>query len=313
MEIVYVVRKLQFPLAEGNKKQAWELAKVFSRKHNVTVIHFGEKSFFKEDIPIVAFHSFKQNTIDVIHFISPTIKELFHCRTLQAKKRVISLYDGKIGGFFGVMPNLLLWWFKLDTAILYSRRQLPRLRNYVIVPPLKPKFKQKKKKTKQPSLLFMHVLIWVKGIHVLLKAFHLLKRKDLKLKLVAIKNPAGIKKQKQIEVVEGFVDAEAELSKAWIYLYPVVKATRTLAVPLSFIEAIQCGTPFIGTTVGAIPDYFDKKFLVPPNDPEQLARKIEDILDHYSAYRKHLKHALKKKWTNEDVVRKLERIYKGNI
>jgi glycosyltransferase involved in cell wall biosynthesis len=46
-------------------------------------------------------------------------------------------------------------------------------------------------------------------------------------------------------------------------------------------EAMACGVPVISTSGGALPEVVgDAGVLVPPGDPEALARAIRDLLDH---------------------------------
>jgi D-inositol-3-phosphate glycosyltransferase len=54
------------------------------------------------------------------------------------------------------------------------------------------------------------------------------------------------------------------------------------------LEAMACGTPVIGSNVGGIKysvSHGNTGFLVPPNEPEILARRILEIVDNSSLYR----------------------------
>ena len=79
-------------------------------------------------------------------------------------------------------------------------------------------------------------------------------------------------------ILKKVVNAQEELSKAWIYLYPIRSARETFSVPLSLIEAIQVGTPYITTNVGGVLEYFDEIHAVPAGDAGELVGKIEEFI-----------------------------------
>ena len=151
-----------------------------------------------------------------------------------------------------------------------------------------------------------------KGIKEVLKAFTIVRRKIPKVQLVIA--DSGITQNriiyKQIQkmnrgdiILKNIVVPEEELSKTWIYLYPLNTARETFSIPLSLIEAIQTKTPYISTKVGGIPEYFDSRTLVPPRNPESLAEKILELI------RKPIVYPLKKEMSNEEVIKKHLKLY----
>ena len=51
-----------------------------------------------------------------------------------------------------------------------------------------------------------------------------------------------------------------------------------------FAEAMACGLPIIGTTAGAVPEFFGKPefgILVPPGDITRLAQTLDYMLDNH--------------------------------
>jgi glycosyltransferase involved in cell wall biosynthesis len=104
-------------------------------------------------------------------------------------------------------------------------------------------------------------------------------------------------------IVKKKVDPADELSRAWVYLYPIRQVQETFSVPLSFIEAMQVGTPFIGTNVGGIPEYFNKECLIPPGDVQALVKKIKSIL------REKKTGTLKKRIDNAQTIQQFIRLY----
>ncbi|GAB3061890.1 glycosyltransferase [Micromonospora schwarzwaldensis] len=57
-----------------------------------------------------------------------------------------------------------------------------------------------------------------------------------------------------------------------------VMPSRTEGLPKALIEAMACGLPAVGTTVGGIPELLPPGHLVPPDDPDALAHAIATLL-----------------------------------
>ena len=49
-------------------------------------------------------------------------------------------------------------------------------------------------------------------------------------------------------------------------------------MPRSLIEAMARGLPAIATNVGGVPELLSSNFLIEPNSPKKLARKIEEFI-----------------------------------
>ena len=56
-----------------------------------------------------------------------------------------------------------------------------------------------------------------------------------------------------------------------------VMPSRAEGLPRALVEAMARGCPCIGSNVGGIPELLSAEDLVPPNDPEALARKIMEV------------------------------------
>lgn len=79
-----------------------------------------------------------------------------------------------------------------------------------------------------------------------------------------------------------FVGWVKDLGSALYELSAVVLTSINEGTPVSLIEAMAAGVPVISTAVGGVPDVLDNgRFgtLVPPSDPEALAKAIVDVLD----------------------------------
>jgi glycosyltransferase involved in cell wall biosynthesis len=152
-----------------------------------------------------------------------------------------------------------------------------------------------------------------KGIEDLIEAFLLLRRKIKGLRLVVA--DSGITTNNKIKrrlerlsrrgdvILKGIIQPEVELAHSWVYVYPIRHPQETFSIPLSLVEAQQVGTPAISTAVGAIPDYFRAEMLVPPKNPEALARKIGDFIESPTVY------PLKQQFDNSDVTEQFLKLY----
>jgi glycosyltransferase involved in cell wall biosynthesis len=56
-----------------------------------------------------------------------------------------------------------------------------------------------------------------------------------------------------------------------------VMPSRQEGLPRAMLEAMARGCPCIGSNIGGIPELLVAEDLVPPNDPEVLARKIMEV------------------------------------
>jgi glycosyltransferase involved in cell wall biosynthesis len=77
-------------------------------------------------------------------------------------------------------------------------------------------------------------------------------------------------------VFRGSLSSEAvreELSSADLFVMP----SRSEGLPRALIEAMAAGLPAAGSDVGGIPELLASSCLVPPDDPEALAKLIRDL------------------------------------
>jgi len=159
------------------------------------------------------------------------------------------------------------------------------------IPPLIPIVERTCEKREKPRLLFMSHMEESKGIDDVLDAFVIVKEKIKDLVLVIADSGLSERSEvydkiKKIEgiVLKKVVNPQDELSKAWVYLYPIRSAKETFSVPLSLIESIQVGTPYITTKVGGVLEYFDERSAVNPESVEELAKKIHKLIEKPVVY-----------------------------
>ena len=86
-------------------------------------------------------------------------------------------------------------------------------------------------------------------------------------------------------------------------------------MPLSLLEAMAAGCPAVATSVGGVAEVLDHGkvgLMVPPNDPEALARAIGECLDHPNQARQRAADAqafAEQKYGMETMIRKWEEVY----
>lgn len=322
MKITYVLSMLKFPIVEGTVSQAWNLAKAMKNEGFEVEIRVFDEIFKKEckdGVTIIRgpWKKILRLNTDVLHFFNAgrkhTIKMFFYSLLLsKSKKRILTVISGGESSVWknGIITKFIKIFFRIDQLISFSYFKNKEFKKF---DPLKPNFRKVSSKSKNPTLLYMHFLKVYKGFFDVVEAFRLAKKQIPKLSLIVCTPDKRIKefsrKYKDVKF-KGVIDPEKELSKAWIYLYPIQTSLRTLAVPVSLIEAVQTKTPFISTKVGLIPQYFNDFFLVQPRNPKKLAEKIIHFIKNHSKINPD--NALKKKWTNKQVIDAYKKTYLFN-
>ena len=336
MKIIYYVHDLQFPLREGIRKQAWWLAQAMQKEgHQVEIISTSNYNakIMREGIPVTytkpwKIKSARKISVDVIHYlIHPTPMIVPFLLFAKTKAQYLTIHDGALNLFWK-----RIWWPLLSPIInrkikkitVQTEYQLGLLQKsllqipFIKIAPLLPPPQQKEKgikKNKIPTLLFMSHLHSSKGINEVLKAFQIVRSKLSKVQLVIA--DSGITKNKVIYrylqkinhgdiILKKVVIPEEELAQAWIYLYPLTTPRETFSVPLSLVEAIKAGRPYLSTNVGGIPEFFDQNSLIPPQNAELLAQKILELI------KKPIVYPLKKEINPKEVITDHLQLYAGN-
>ena len=184
-----------------------------------------------------------------------------------------------------------------------------------------------KKEKEDNMLLFVGRITYGKGLHVLLKALHYLKQST---HLVIIGPPdwdqtyydnlfstivRRISREGKHKITYlGALDRADIIEwyqRASIFVLPSFYEGS----PVTVLEALSCETPVVATSVGGIPEVIrnhEHGVLVPPNNPQKLAKAIQYLLDDKDARTKMGKEGRKrviKFFSLEVVVEKLCDIY----
>ena len=331
MKITYYVHDLKFPLVEGIRKQAFWLAKEMKKQgYDVAIVSTSSKkqTIIRDGVKIIYgnFLSIRKQKTDIMHYlIHPTPYIVPLLLSTKAKKSILTFFGGNLNAFhkhFWTKPMIWLVNKKISIITAQTNNQLKLIKKTGLKPkvklimPLMPHFKRNSKKSKEPTILFMSHLSKIKGILDLINAFKILKKQIRDAKLVIagsglIEEKDVKEKIKQIKkqfpediILKGIVDPESELSKSWLYVYPIQSAQETFSIPLSLIEAYQTKTPCLVSDVGGINEFFDKKTLIKPKSPAQLAEKIIELIKKPKLYRP------LKEFNNTKVINRFIEIYK---
>ena len=138
-------------------------------------------------------------------------------------------------------------------------------------------------------ILFIGGLKYVKGVDVLIEAFHILCRrfKNLQLRIVG----DGKMRDKLMERINllnlnshvkilgymPYYSVKDQLSEASIFVVP----SRSEGLPNALLQAMAAGLPIVATRVGGIPSLIrdgENGLLVTAGNPEELAEAIEKLL-----------------------------------
>ena len=330
LKIIYYVHNLEFPLREGVRKQAWWLAKLMKEQgHNVEIICTRKKSkltnkITKDNIPITYGSPLQISKVeaDIIHYIThPTPLIIPLLLRAKVNKSILTMFDGHLNEFWK-RPWTPILNFLINKKVNHITLQTEFQKNLYKETKLTPKttqnfpflkrFSRTFPKSTTPTLLFMTHMLESKGIHDVLDSFVIARKSLSNLKLIIA--DSGMTKNKEIYkkinninqgdiILKKVVNPQDEMSKAWVYLYPIQTAKETFSIPLSLIEARDTKTEFISTIVGALPEFFNRDSLVPPKNPEELAKKII----HKISSREKTK--LKLSWNNQQVLEKFKELY----
>lgn len=141
----------------------------------------------------------------------------------------------------------------------------------------------------EPIILFVGNLETVKGVDVLVEASAALARDGLPFRCCLIGHgPLKRTLERQIAShgLEGRVKLlgprpHVELPDWYRSATVCVLPSRSEGVPNVLLEAAACGTPFVASRVGGIPEiaHLGAGRLVPPGEPELLAKALASFLD----------------------------------
>ncbi|HEX8523951.1 MAG TPA: glycosyltransferase [Tepidisphaeraceae bacterium] len=144
-----------------------------------------------------------------------------------------------------------------------------------------------------PVILFVGQLVNVKGIDTLISACAILAQRHVEFRTLLIgEGPLREQLQNQINALHLQDRVKLIGGKPHHQLPHYFRAATTFVlpshsegVPCVLLESAACGTPFVASRVGGIPEiaHLVESRLVPPRSPEQLAAAIHEIIIYRAA------------------------------
>lgn len=138
----------------------------------------------------------------------------------------------------------------------------------------------------EPLVTFVGNLVPVKGVDVLIRALGIVHRRGVRFRCVLVGDGANRGAYERGVVSEGIAERVRFAGSVGLDRMPLwhrasdllVLPSRSEGIPNVLREAQACGTPFVATRVGGVPEIGDAASLVPPNDPEAMAQRIVEFL-----------------------------------
>lgn len=177
-------------------------------------------------------------------------------------------------------------------------------------------------KSNEEWILYIGRISKEKCLNILLEAVDLVMKKRLNLKLLIIgdgpyKNKFQ-KKCKEKNIIHriyfsGIIPNKDLLESGIIKKMKLfVTASTSENQPMTILESIMFGLPIIGVDAKGIPELIDNNgFIVPPNNPEIMAKKILEILENRAIQKKFSERSLElsKKYDIKITTNKIEELY----
>jgi glycosyltransferase involved in cell wall biosynthesis len=151
-----------------------------------------------------------------------------------------------------------------------------------------------------PIILFVGNLLPVKGLDVLVEASFLLKKDGVKFSCLLIgqgpmrdrleRQIASLQLQEQVHMLG--VKPNEELPEWYRAATLFVLPSRSEGLPTVLREAAACGTPFVASSVGGIPEiaHLVPSRLVQPEDARGLAHAIREMIERPINHKECLDH-----------------------
>lgn len=125
-----------------------------------------------------------------------------------------------------------------------------------------------------------------KGLHVLLQALRICTDEGLAVSLHVLGDGIHRAEYQQMTADLSLDDhvrffGHVNSGQVWQHLQDsdlFVMPSLTEGLPRAMLEAMACGVPCVGSSVGGIPELLDAQHTVPPGDPVALAAKLRQVL-----------------------------------
>ncbi len=297
--IVSEQKDYKFPLAEANRKQIFEEAKlegqnceilIITKKNESNLIVKGVKISFVKRIGLIKKILYLRSFNRIRYIGNIGISSILVGFFTAFKENSMNITDG---GIFSTVHRVkLLCLLARVTPFLYREFNIYTQHQLKILIGISSKYKNKlnitmpildrgvhfqnTSKGKPPTILYMSHISEFKGFDTVLYIYENLKKELPDLKLIVANNGVmsdkvlleklhSYKTQYKDDIIlKNKVDPYKELSQCSLYIYLFKKENGTFAFPLSLYESLLCGTPFLGPKLEGVNEFFDDFFLSNP-------------------------------------------------
>jgi len=312
--IISEQKDYKFPLAEANRKQIFEEAKlegleceilIITKKGGPDFVVEGIKISFVERIGLIKKILYLRSFNRIRYIGNIGISSVLVGFFTAFKENSMNITDGGI--FSTVRRVKLLRLLAKITPFLYREFNIYTQHQLKILLEVSSKFKNKvsvtmpildrkvyfqnTSKDKPPTILYMSHISEFKGFDTVLFIYENLKKELPNLKLIVANN--GVMSDKTLLeklysyktqykddiILKNKVNPYKELSQCSLYIYVFKKENGTFAFPLSLYESLLCGTPFLGPKIEGVGEFFDDFFLENPDNKKLCALKAAKLIN----------------------------------
>ena len=349
MKIGIIVKEFPPNIIGGTETQAMRLAEQLSKGHNVTVFtkrYYAKKNYEHSGgyqivrVPNIVFNTFLSTltfVLLVIPYVSINKCDFIICMMVYpngflgyilnkiAGTPYISWIRG--GDWYFIQNNKVKMWIvskvvqksykypiitqteiiKRDVLSVFPDANIKVIPNGVVIPG---------KIAKGNKIYFVGSLIQRKGIENLIEAM-----KEIDRELVIVGDGPEREKLRDLCIkyrvncdFKGYINPwniQQELMNARVLVLPSVKGE---GLPNVVLEAMSVGLPVVATNIAGIPDVVKEGgtgFIVEPANVDELASKINEIVNNQSLWKKMSENSLKEveNYSWENTIKKIEEVY----
>ena len=337
INVLYIV-------ADDNVKN-YEICSFHDYELNTTIVYF-KRGVFKYLNYFIAFvkgfqflKDKKKLKFDIVHMniIHPGIWQALYLKWRYKIPYVVSenwhgFQDLTKYNLSFLEMKLIQFGFRLSSTISPVSQQLKNCMinanykaKYKIIPNVvdTDKFHIRESKIDKNNFTFLHISTLddsIKNVSGIIDAFGKITHKNIKLKIIGDGPTAWISEKISKLNINNTVEVESEkthdqVAKEMQNADVFVLFSNIENLPLVLLESISCGTPFIATKVGGIPELFNNDLgkLIDSGNTDQLLEEMNFMVENPNLFDSSIirSHALKN-YSNEEVGKQFNDLYIEN-
>ena len=220
------------------------------------------------------------------------------------------------------MHNLVGHLRKLDKFVVLTdedKKQWKELNNIISIPDPLTFFPEQISSLQKKRVIAVGRYVYQKGFDLLLKVWSMIERKYPDWELVIF--GSGNREPYECLIKEINIDGSrchlngpsSNIQQEYMNSSIFAFASRFEGFGMGIIEAMACGTPVIASNQGGLPDFVNGSVggLVKPEDPENLADKIIEVLKKTGddSWRKQIADYARKHYAQDMIIKELDDLY----